>query len=893
MRHVPALSYPRGRGVGQSRGEHILADRVLRARIEFPDFSSRRRLKRPLDSAISLESAFPWKALRKWITRSETLIKATARTTKTNSTGIAGRIEARIAAGIESKRKATKSKAAPRVEAQARQWTQLPFGYNKMKSHIQFITTPTSDTPGTALLLHFDDRRYIVGNVHEGLQRAGLQVGAKFFKAKELFLTGRTEWQTNGGLLGMILTLADSANSSAAARSEMLKLKAERLKQREEEDFQRRKPSKKASSDSLRKNKVQSVEEDPTVTIHGGPNLTHVLATARSFVFRKGTPIKVIEHHEDDRSGANETDWEPTWADNRIQVWAIAITPSSGDDSSPSPRPISPRKRSLGEFMEGKRPTPAEALNEWSIKPSIPHDQAEQDQKVRGFVVSEMFGSKWRYDNLVETSLHQVKMPAALFVRDPHTHKIEKYTGPIPDGTRPIPNIKVLVRQPWPGALIDHLPPTTHSATAMSYIIRNHKQRGKFKPAAAKALNIPRGPLWAALAAGEDVQLEDGKTITPDMVLEPGKEGAGFAIVELPSRDYVKDLVERAEWKAEKPMTGLEAIVWLLGAGVARDETLIAFMKEHSALKHVVSSPDQCPDYLSMTSAASAAIRHHQIDPARYPIPVHNNSSSAGLGPEALPGFPDQASISWLPAKRGLKIQLEPTFAVEEKEIVPYLNTALVVQETPQEVIKLGQAAQNECNKAIAQNISANYDLPGQDAEIICLGTGSASPSQHRNVSATLLRVPGSGSYLLDCGENTLGQLKRIYSELELSEVLQDLKMIWISHLHADHHLGTASVIKAWYEEVHGRDPTKRPRPTLTEQLLSPGKFLEEGKRLFVVGHRNMLRWLEEYSSVEDFGYNQLIPLEPFPAARSSPDLGRLEWNGMQVGFDTAKDSWV
>ncbi|KAK4693132.1 ribonuclease Z, partial [Lecanoromycetidae sp. Uapishka_2] len=760
-----------------------------------------------------------------------------------------------------------------------------------MKSYIQFLTTPTSDTPGTALYLHFDDKRYIVGNVHEGLQRAGLQVGARFFKAKDFFLTGRTEWQKNGGLIGMILTLADAANSSAAARAEALKLKVERAKKRQEEELHRRKPSKKASLDSIQREDAQMSEEDPTVTLHGGPNLTHVLATARSFVFRKGTPIKIIEHQDEGHSSTGNLDWEPTWADTRIQVWAMAITPSFNDGSHRDHRPVSPRKRSLGEFMTGERPSPVEIANQWSVQPSTSENQVEQDQKIREFCVSEMFGSKWRYDNLVETPLHEVKLPAAIFFRDAQTHKIEKYAGPIPDGTTPVPNVKVLVRQPWPGALIEHLPPTKHSTTAMSYIIRNHRQRGKFKPAAAKALDVPTVPFWSKLAAGEDVQLENGTTITPDMVLEAGKEGAGFAIVELPSKDYVQDLIDRPEWSAEKPMVGLEAIVWLLGAGVAQDRRLITFMKERSKLKHIVSSPDQCPNYLSMTSAASAAIRHHGVDPARYPIPVHSNAVS--LVSESLLDQPENESIVWLPAKRGLKLQLEPTFAIEEGEIIPHLDTALVEHQTPQEVIKLGQAAQSEVSRMSAEENGANHDLPGQDAEIVCLGTGSALPSQYRNVSATLLRVPGSGSYLLDCGENTLGQLKRVYSETEYAEVLRDLKMIWISHLHADHHLGTASVVKAWYEEVHGKDVTKRPRPSLTEQLLSPGKFLEEGKRLFVVGHHNMLRWLEEYSSVEDFGYNQLIPLEPFPAARSKPDLGPLEWNGMQVGFNTSRDSWV
>ena len=67
------------------------------------------------------------------------------------------------------------------------------------------------------------------------------------------------------------------------------------------------------------------------------------------------------------------------------------------------------------------------------------------------------------------------------------------------------------------------------------------------------------------------------------------------------------------------------------------------------------------------------------------------------------------------------------------------------------------------------------------DHEVITLGTGSALPSKYRNVSATLLRIPGKGSYLFDCGENTIGQLLRVFGPEKLADVLLDLKLIWIS----------------------------------------------------------------------------------------------------------------
>ena len=373
------------------------------------------------------------------------------------------------------------------------------------------------------------------------------------------------------------------------------------------------------------------------------------------------------------------------------------------------------------------------------------------------------------------------------------------------------------------------------------------------------------------------------------MVLEPSKEGGGVAVVELPSKEYVANLVNRPEWKAEKVMTGVGAIVWILGPGVAQDETLSAFISARPMLDHIISSTDHCPNYLAMTAAATSAIRHSLIDPVRYPIPIHYNEVPSQSEPNGSES--EKESDSTLSAKRGLRIELEPSFVVTKSNIVPHLNTRHVIQETPQEVLQLGQAAQQEVHSDAVEAMTANGGLPSQDAEIICLGTGSAIPSLHRNVSGTLLRVPGCGSYLLDCGENTLGQLKRIFTQPQLIELFHDLKLIWISHLHADHHLGTAPVIKAWYEEVHGRDPG-RSRPSLTQALLAPAKSLEEGKRLFVVGHRDMMRWLEDYSTVEDYGYSQIIPLETNYNMKDY-ERGSLEWNGVDVGFNSSKNPEV
>jgi ribonuclease Z len=61
-----------------------------------------------------------------------------------------------------------------------------------------------------------------------------------------------------------------------------------------------------------------------------------------------------------------------------------------------------------------------------------------------------------------------------------------------------------------------------HRGYALGYEINWSRPTGTFLPSKAEELEIPEGPLWKALAGGEAVVLDDGRTIKPEMVTEPG-----------------------------------------------------------------------------------------------------------------------------------------------------------------------------------------------------------------------------------------------------------------------------------------------------------------------------------------------------------------------------------
>ncbi|PQE02981.1 tRNA processing endoribonuclease protein [Rutstroemia sp. NJR-2017a BVV2] len=668
-----------------------------------------------------------------------------------------------------------------------------------MFNWVQLLTTPTADTAGTAILLHFDDKRYLFGNVSEGTQRVCVQKKVSLIKLGEVFLTGKVDWASTGGLLGMILTLADVTTTS---REETFKFKNESAK---------------------RKGKEAEKGERAWLNLHGGENLTHLLATARRFIFRKGMPVYTNEYRVGDDTA--KENWAPTWCDDNINVWAIAV-PSEGNMKSPG-------KRTHDEFTDDTVSAKGQELKQ--KEDNALQSQEVSNHQIRKAVVSSMFDSDWRMDALSQMKLKDVQMPATIFHRN-EEGKIQKYTGPKPGGHEELPDIEVLVRKPWPGALVESLPSTAPSTSAVSYIVKNHAQRGKFNAKVAIKLKVTPGPDFAKLASGNNVIATDGTTVTPEQVLAEGREGNGFAVIDIPDPTYIKPLLAREEWATKELMSGIKIIYWLLGPGVLADPRVQKFMEEKESIKHIVSSKDCCPNSLAFESSAAQAIRLHLLDAERFPIPTYSNvvNNQPPVGP-------------YVAGKPRGTVMLEPTFQIKDDTLDPFLDTGKVVTEADPEVLRLANQAREEVMNPEyqAKLDEVQKDIPCKDAEIITLGTGSALPSKYRNVSATLLRVPGYGNYLFDCGENTLGQLRRVFGN-DLPSVLGDLKAIWISHLHADHHLGTAAVIKAWHE-------------------VTSADYSARSKKLVVASDQGMLQWLSEYSEVENFGFERLDLVSPSP----------------------------
>ncbi|PFH63131.1 hypothetical protein XA68_17775 [Ophiocordyceps unilateralis] len=387
------------------------------------------------------------------------------------------------------------------------------------------------------------------------------------------------------------------------------------------------------------------------------------------------------------------------------------------------------------------------------------------------------------------------------------------------------------------------LPPTCYSQTAMSYMVKCHDRRGKFNAPAAVALGVEKRN-FKYLAAGQSVTSTDGKTVTPDMVLGDPLPGSGIIVADVPSPDFVEAFMRRPEWKSKELMSHMVIMYWILGPALSSDSRILAFIHTHAHIKHVFCADDTCPNMVTHPGAAELLVKLRRIDPARFPLCEFDNSVSYPA--------PDEPSPLQL-GRAGSTTTLMPRVINDTKPPAPFPDLLAPASDVAQNCLDLAAAAKaaSEDPAFLARVEAEDGDLPNRDAEIIPLGTGSSVPSKYRNVSATLIRVPGLGAYLLDCGEGTLGQIRRALGRQESIQVLRQLRCIVISHLHADHHLGVVSVIRAWYSRCLADESSSSSSSSSPHSSTSP-------KTLAISCISRYRTMLQELSQVEDFGFHRL-----------------------------------
>jgi len=98
------------------------------------------------------------------------------------------------------------------------------------------------------------------------------------------------------------------------------------------------------------------------------------------------------------------------------------------------------------------------------------------------------------------------------------------------------PNYKIIVHEVDEGGILDfdeytiHVIRVKHGIPALGYSLEEKMRPGKFDKPKALKLGIPEGPLFSKLQKGKMITLDDGRKITPDVVLGPPRKGRKITI---------------------------------------------------------------------------------------------------------------------------------------------------------------------------------------------------------------------------------------------------------------------------------------------------------------------------------------------------------------------------
>ncbi|KAJ1732836.1 hypothetical protein LPJ61_001861 [Coemansia biformis] len=540
------------------------------------------------------------------------------------------------------------------------------------------------------------------------------------------------------------------------------------------------------------------------LTICGGHNLTHALAATRHFVLRNNMGIGVKELRDGDAAAA--------FADDNVSVAPVHLYPEgytpSADERGPDQSEEAKQRRAMLARALGVCEKPEAQGKKGRRSSGQPQPQPPQQRK------------KGHYGGQCQE--------AAV---EEHLQRIEKQQGDAVAAHMPAAYSGHDAMQG--GNSSQHLPPTRPTPATLCYIVEGPEVPGKFDPQAARALGLKPGPNFSRLVNGESITAPDGTVIRPEQCVGPARASGIFIVVDCPSASYIASLIASTrfapffgESQPGDASSRLLLVVHSLGAGVAQDPRYRAWASQFPAhVRHMVSAPEYVADNNPFQRHLRIQTSMAAVNPRVFVLPQATGTSELPLD-------------TFLPGRDVIAPHSMAAFDIEPK---PRLDVSLVRQLlTPEEMLaKEAPEAAHMVSTCAAGPAAAEDDV---ELAVCPIGTGSSVPSIYRNVSANIVSVGGYGGVVLDCGESTVSLLKRFLGYPQRNahntrirqsyvEFVASLKLLYISHMHADHHLGAVLLLHEWARLTRALAP----QPRLT--IVGPSRFWV---------------WLEDYTGVQD-----------------------------------------
>lgn len=415
---------------------------------------------------------------------------------------------------------------------------------------------------------------------------------------------------------------------------------------------------------------------------------------------------------------------------------------------------------------------------------------------------------------------------------------------------------------------------TDHEGPIACYVCQLPDIPGKFLPQKAAALGVPRGPLYGKLQKGESVQASNGKVVHPDSVMESSTPGPTAIVVDCPTEEYVEGIIDTSHgvcaWSGPDKRDKVAVLIHLAPRDVLRKPKYLEFIRSFpESTQHILVSESNSDGTPIMKKSAMLHAKLQYLDPVVFQ-PLHHSME------ESLDNsFPENCRTGRNMLKYCLRPVAKTGFNDEECSD----------DMCPEEIIKELQASKPGITE-IADSIKSfrnpdpSLSIPsivtsssGNDVRVTFLGTGASVPSKYRNVTGILIQNKDA-SLLMDCGESSLGQLYKRFGKAATEDILRSLSCVWISHIHADHHMGLASII-GMRSRVLGNDCSPLliigPRPL--KKMLQLYAALEPMRFLYIEAS-----YTEESSQAQDMEKDlDEETIQALQSAKQSFGIRRLE----------------
>ena len=318
---------------------------------------------------------------------------------------------------------------------------------------------------------------------------------------------------------------------------------------------------------------------------------------------------------------------------------------------------------------------------------------------------------------------------------------------------------------------------TTHS---LAYLFLITDKPGQLKIEKCKQLKIPPGPVFAQLKSGHQVEIA-GRVVKPEDVLGPTELGKCFTVLECPDESFVDSLAENCgNFQTHLQNKELQFVVHITPKDVFSSAKYQKWLKsfDENVQHFILNSSNQSE--MALNDSSRLQVRLNQIDSEMFPL-LNENDVNDFQTSKIVPNIPTMLKCNLRPEKCDKIEWSEENCRVNKDEALEDLKNLDNFEQKVQDYRK---------------NVSAVWDLDSFNQNIIFLGTGSSIPGKLRNTSAILLNHRPDSSMLLDCGEATFMQMCRFYGREQIHQALAKISMIFISHLHADHHFGMVRVLE-------------------------------------------------------------------------------------------------